>query len=246
MSIFSFLKKNSAAQASVSPIKTDVHSHLIPELDDGVQSIEESIAILREMEALGYEKVITTPHSMPGTYDNSAETILPGLEKVRKAIKEAGLSIQLEAASEYYLDEAFIDLIDSDAPLLTFGDNYVLFETAFMNQPPQLKEVTFKLSLKGYKPVYAHPERYMYLHQSQYLLDELVDRNLFFQINLPSLTGAYSKPVQKFAEKLIDMKAVKLVGSDCHKMAHIELLKSATQTKYFKKLADLDLLNNTL
>ncbi|KYG82562.1 tyrosine-protein phosphatase [Roseivirga echinicomitans] len=246
MSILSFLKPKDTSPASVLPIKTDIHSHLIPAIDDGVQSIEESLTVLREMEALGYEKVITTPHSMPGTYDNSPENIYAGLEVMREAIKKEGINIQLEAATEYYLDESFVELIDSGAPLMTFGNKHVLFETPFMNMPPQLKEVTFKLSLKGYKPVFAHPERYLYLMQSEYLLDELIDRNVILQLNIIALTGCYSKPVQKFAEKLIDMKAVKLVGTDCHNMGHIDLLKEAVKTKYFKKLMDLDLLNNSL
>lgn len=246
MSILSFLKPKDTSPASVLPIKTDIHSHLIPAIDDGVQSIEESLTVLREMEAIGYEKVITTPHSMPGTYDNSPENIYAGLEIMREAIKKEGINIQLEAATEYYLDESFVELIDSGAPLMTFGNKHVLFETPFMNMPPQLKEVTFKLSLKGYKPVFAHPERYLYLMQSEYLLDELIDRNVILQLNIIALTGCYSKPVQKFAEKLIDMKAVKLVGTDCHNMGHIELLKEAVKTKYFKKLMDLDLLNNSL
>lgn len=246
MSILSFLKKKDTSPASVLPIKTDVHSHLIPAIDDGVQSIEESLAILKEMESLGYEKVITTPHTMPGTYDNSPENIYQGLEKMRQAIQKAGINIQLEAATEYYLDESFVELIDSDAPLMTFGDKYVLFETPFMNQPPQLKEVTFKLAMKGYKPVFAHPERYLYLMQSEYLLEELIDRKILFQLNIVALTGYYSNHVRKFAEKLIDMKAVKLVGTDCHNMGHIHILKTAVKTKYFKKLMDLELLNNSL
>ena len=228
------------------PIKTDIHSHLIPAIDDGVQSIEESIAVLKEMEALGYEKIITTPHTMPGTYDNTPENIYAGLEVMRNAIEKAGINIQLEAATEYYLDETFVELIDSGAKLMTFGKKHVLFETAFMNMPPQLKEVTYKLSMQGYKPVFAHPERYLYLMQSDYLLEEMIDRNVILQLNIIALTGCYSKPVQKFAEKLIDMKAVKLVGTDCHNMGHINLLKEAVKTKYFKKLMNLDLINNTL
>jgi protein-tyrosine phosphatase len=246
LSLLSFLKKKDTSIASVLPIKTDIHSHLIPAIDDGVQSIEESLTVLKEMESLGYEKVITTPHTMPGTYDNSPENIYAGLAKMQKAIQAAGINIKLEAATEYYLDESFVELIDSDAPLMTFGDKHILFETPFMNQPPQLKEVTFKLALKGYKPVFAHPERYFYLMQSEYLLEELINRKILFQLNIVALTGCYSKPVQKFAEKLIDMKAVQLVGTDCHNMGHIQLLKEAVKTKYFKKLMNLELLNNSL
>ncbi len=224
----------------------DIHSHLIPGIDDGIQSIDEGLEILREMAGLGYRKVITTPHTMPEFYTNTPETINSGLEKMQKAIKKAELAIELEAATEYYLDETFIARLDNNEPLMTFGDNYVLFETGFINEPPFLKEATFKMTIKGYKPVYAHPERYLYLLENHQLLEEMVDRNVYFQLNLVALTGCYSKPIQKFAEKLIDKGLVSFVGTDCHNMAHIDLVKNATQLKYFKKLMELDLLNNTL
>lgn len=246
MSPFSFLKKSKNIVPDLGHLQVDVHSHLIPAIDDGVQSVEESLEILREMEALGYRKVITTPHTMTGTFDNTPEIIYGGLEKMKEAISSEGINIQMEAATEYYLDESFMERIDSGEQLMTFGDNYVLVETSFLNAPPQLKEATFTLTLKGYKMVFAHPERYLYLIENKKLLEELVDREVIFQLNAVALTGCYSKPVQKFAEKLIDMGVVKLVGTDCHNMGHINLLKDATKTKYWKKLLNLDLLNNTL
>ena len=246
MKLFPFLKKKPTLPASVLPLKVDLHSHLLPGIDDGVQSLEESLEILREMVKLGYEKVITTPHTMPESFPNSPETILPPFERVKKAIAEEGIPITLEVATEYYLDESFIQKLDNDEPLMTFGDRYVLFETDFINAPPFLKEATFKMSVKGYKPVYAHPERYLYLLEDSALLEEMIDRDVYFQLNLISLTGTYSKPVKKFAEKLIDKKVIRFVGTDCHGMRHIELLKEATQTKYFKKALDLELLNNSL
>lgn len=139
-----------------------------------------------------------------------------------------------------------MERLSNNEPLMTFGNNYVLVETSFMNPPPQLKEATFELTMKGYKMVFAHPERYLYLLENNLLLEELIDRDIIFQLNAVALTGCYSKPVKKFAEKLIDMKVPRLVGTDCHNMGHIHLLKEATQLKYWKKLLDLDLLNNSL
>lgn len=246
MSLFSIFKSNKNQSPDIGYLTTDIHSHLIPAIDDGIQSVEEGLAILREMESLGYERVITSPHTMWGTYDNSPETILPGLKKMQEAIKKEGLKIELEAASEYYLDEHFMQKIEKDEELLTFGKNYILVETGFINEPPELKEASFHLTMKGYKMVYAHPERYLYLLDNPQLIEELLDRDIIFQLNAVSLTGCYSKPVQKLAEKLIDMKAIKLVGTDCHNMGHINLLKDATRTKYWKKLLDLELLNNQL
>lgn len=198
------------------------------------------------MEALGYKKVITSPHTMWGTYDNTPENILSGLKSMQLAIEKERLDIQLEAATEYYLDEHFMKKVHSEEKFLTFGKNYVLVETGFIQEPPELKEASFHLTMKGYKMVYAHPERYIYLLEKPQLIEELLDRDIIFQLNAVSLTGYYSKPVQKLAEKLVDMKAIKLVGTDCHHMGHIELLKEATTTKYWKKLLDLELLNNQL
>ena len=246
LGLFDIFKKKERGPLTVNPLKVDIHSHLVPAIDDGIQSVEEGLEILRQMEALGYEKVITTPHSMPGSFDNTPEIILGGLEKMKAAVAEAGINIQMEAATEYYLDESFMSKLENNEPIVTFGGNYVLFETAFLNAPPFLKEATFLMNIKGYKPVYAHPERYMYLMEDKNLLQEMVDRQVVFQLNAVSLGGAYGKPVQKFAEKLVDEGVIGMVGTDCHNMGHIEALKRSVQTKHYKKLMQSELLNNTL
>ena len=246
MGLFSLFKKKENGPVTVNPIKVDVHSHLVPAIDDGIQSVEEGLDILREMEALGYEKVITTPHTMTGSYDNTPEIIRSGLEKMKAAVKEAGINIEMEAATEYYLDESFMERLENDEPLMTFGKNYVLFETGFISAPPFLKEATFLMNIKGYKPVYAHPERYTYLIENSNLVEEMIDRQVVFQLNAVALAGAYGKPVQKFAEKLVDRGVVGMVGTDCHNMGHIIALKQAVQTKHYKKLMQSELLNNTL
>mgnify|MGYP005840244843 CR=1 FL=1 len=246
MSFFSFLKPSKASAEAVPVLHTDVHSHLIPGIDDGIQSIEEGLDILKELYALGYRKVITTPHTMPGNYDNTPEIILNGLESMRSALKEAEIDIKLEAATEYFLDETFMEKLEKKEPLMTLGKKYVLVETGFINESPLLKDATFHMTMQGYQMVYAHPERYLYLLDRPELIDELLDRDVLFQINAVSLTGCYSKPVQKLAEKLIDRGVVKLVGTDCHNMGHIELMKQARKTRYWNKLMKLPLLNNQL
>lgn len=246
MSLFSFFKPSHHASDDNSSLHTDIHSHLIPSIDDGIKSVEEGLDILREMQALGYRKVITTPHTMPGNYDNTPEVILKGLAIMQAAVKEAEIDIKLEAATEYFLDETFMKRLENKEPLMTFGGKYVLVETGFINESPLLKDATFHLTMQGYQMVYAHPERYLYLLHNPGLIDELLDRDVLFQINAVSLTGCYSKPVQKLAERLIDRGVVKLVGSDCHNIGHIELMKQARASRYWKKLMKLELLNNSL
>src|SRR5690606_18186926 len=224
----------------------DMHSHLIPGIDDGSKSLEESLALIGRMEGYGLRKLIITPHVMTEFFKNTPEIIQSGLEQLRSSIKAANINIELEAAAEYYLDEVFIEKISGGQKLLTFGDNYVLVETGFMSKPSMLLESFFQLEMAGYQPVLAHPERYLYLHHDPELLEAMVDRDMKFQLNLLSITGYYSKPVKKFAEKLIDEGLVKLVGTDCHNERYLDYMERLTEEKYFHKLQSLDLLNKSL
>ncbi|EON79129.1 Capsular polysaccharide synthesis enzyme Cap8C [Lunatimonas lonarensis] len=249
MSILSLFKKKKTKEdlhLDLSWMKVDMHSHLIPGIDDGAQTMEDAIGLVRRLSDLGLEKLIVTPHIMSEFYKNTPEIIGEGLEMLKKEISKAGIPIQVEAAAEYYLDELFYDKILKKDPLLTFGNNMVLVETGFMNKTHILEDALFRLETAGYKPVYAHPERYLYLHQNQALLDSLADRNIFFQLNLLSLTGYYSKPVKKFAEKLIDMGLVRLVGTDCHNQRYLDALERLPSEKYYEKLISLPLVNSSL
>lgn len=236
----------SSKQNEPISIFTDVHSHLLPGIDDGVKTIEESIEVIQHLSSLGFKKLITTPHIMSDYYKNSPEIIREKLYEVKKAVLSANIPIEIEAAAEYYLDEYFYKLISDGDELLTFGDNYVLFETSFSVEPLILKEVIFKLSSAGYKPVFAHPERYIYLQEKKQLLDELIDQGLLFQLNVLSLTGYYSKQVQKMAKGLIEKKAIAFVGSDSHNMLQASELKSAYSCKLAHQIDVSQLLNDTL
>ncbi|MDN5216226.1 capsular biosynthesis protein [Fulvivirgaceae bacterium BMA12] len=242
--VFSLFKKQVAA--SVLPLTIDVHSHLLPGIDDGVESWEESLLILEELINLGYHKVITTPHVLSDHYPNTPEIILSKLRELKQLVEENNLSIEVEAAAEYFLDETFLNNLENNEKLLTFGDNYLLFETSFINKPTFLIEAIFKISSQGYKPVLAHPERYIYMQENPKLVDELVEREVFLQLNINSLTGYYSKGAKKFAEKLIDKNYISFLGSDCHNERHLAVIKEACGMKYFKKITQLNLLNNTL
>ncbi|MCF6352270.1 MAG: capsular biosynthesis protein [Cyclobacteriaceae bacterium] len=227
-------------------LQTDVHSHLLPGIDDGVKTIEESIEVIKYLASMGFKKLITTPHIMSDYYKNTPEIIRAKLKEVKEAVTNNNIPVEIEAAAEYYLDEYFYNLIAEGKELLTFGDNYVLFETSFTVEPLILKEVIFKLHSLGYTPVYAHPERYVYLQEKKKLLNELIDQGLLFQLNALSLTGYYSKGVQKMAEKLIDRNAISFIGSDTHNMGQANFLKKAYASKYAHKLDTSNLLNHRL
>lgn len=240
-----FRKNKGSDQRADFPL-IDIHSHLLPGLDDGVQSFEESEEIILNFQRLGYKKLITTPHVMSDFYRNTNEDILSKLSEVNTHLRKKGIDIILEAAAEFYLDEALVARIEADSPLLTFGKNYFLFETNFMTEPLNLKEFIFLATTKGYKPVLAHPERYLYLQSNFAKAEDLIGRGVLFQINISSLSGYYSKGAQLTAQKLIDKGYVHFLGSDCHTLQHIQLLEETHRNKYFQKAISLPLLNNTL
>ncbi len=221
--------------ADISILRTDIHSHLIPGIDDGADTMEQSIEILKEFERLGYKKVITTPHTMSDYYPNTPEIILSGLEKLREAVEVNHINIVIEAASEYNLDADFENLVE-EGELLTFGENYVLFELPFFQEPPMLNDVIWKLQMKNYQPVLAHVERYTFWFDDWQRIEEIKERNVLFQLNINSLTGHYGPEVKKVAERLIDNDMVDFLGSDCHNLNHIKLLGNALQFPYLHKV----------
>ncbi len=245
----SFLKKifsnTSNVDASSPDILIDMHSHVLSGLDDGAESIEDSLVLLKELESLGYKKLITTPHIMGDFFKNTPETIFPKLEELKKAAKENGIKIELEAAAEYYLDEWFMERLKNNEKLLTFGDNYLLFELSYINQSAFVNEAIFMLKSMGYKPVLAHPERYIFWHGSAWILEEIHKKGVILQVNINSLVGYYSKGAQKMAEELIDKGIVEMLGSDCHGIRHLDALKAARKTKHYKKVLP-NIINNSL
>ncbi len=243
--MFNLFKKHTK-HTNVLPLQADIHSHLLPGLDDGVQSVEESVQLLRGFSELGYKHLVTTPHILSDFYPNTPNGIKKQLTAIQAAAEKEGLSLKLEAAAEYYLDEVFFKSLLADEDLLSFGDNYILFETGFVNQPAILFDAIFRMKARGFKPILAHPERYEYMYHNYELAQELVDRGALLQLNLNSISGYYSVPARKVSEWLIDKKMIHFVGTDCHNQKHFNLLKETIKLPYFDKLLKLDLLNNTL
>lgn len=240
--MFSFLK--SKAKENQFPLTTDIHSHLLPGLDDGVQSWEESLDVISSLASLGYTKVITTPHIMTDFYRNEPEGILGKTKEINELLAEHAIPVQLQSAAEYYLDEYLLQKVEQNIALLTFGQRYLLFETNFINEPFQLKDFIFKIATQGYKPVLAHPERYQYMTMQK--AEDLKDRGVLFQINIPSILGFYSRSIQVMAQKLIDRGWVDFLGSDCHNPSFIPLLRQAPRNRFYKKALELPLLNHSL
>jgi protein-tyrosine phosphatase len=246
--MISFFQKKNTLQADFSEVRCDMHSHLIPGIDDGSPDVATSIQLIKGLSDLGYKKIITTPHIMWDMYKNTPETILPGFNVLKNELKKNNLQIEFEVAAEYFLDDYFDKLIDSDTALLTFKDNLVLVEFSFVKEPIELKAILFKLQIKGYQPVLAHPERYLYFGAKKYWYEEIKDTGCLFQLNLLSLGGFYGKAPVELAHYLIKQKYINLIGTDLHNFRHLELLGSSSSYIHtIKKLIDSgDILNAEL
>jgi tyrosine-protein phosphatase YwqE len=207
--------------------------------------MDESIALLAKFESLGYRKVITTPHIMSDYYKNTPEIILSGLNALKSTAQQIGLSIEIEAAAEYYFDDKLLEKV-RNKELLSFGDSYVLMEFAFSGKPSFENELFFEMIGNGYKPVLAHFERYSAFFGDISKAEEYRSRGVSIQMNLSSLSGNYGPEVKKQAEKLIDCGLVDFVGTDCHRMQHLLNLEENLNLPYMHKLLNLDLKNNTL
>ena len=228
------------------PCTVDMHSHLLPGIDDGAKDLEDSLNMITGLLDLGYKEFITTPHIMGDYYRNSKDTIFPALDEVRNELVKKNISCKISAAAEYYLDEWFYEKVKKGEEFLTLKDNYLLVETSYINKPANFRAVLFDLQSAGYSVVLAHPERYSYLFSSFDLFEELYELKMNFQININSLSGHYGKESKKFAEQLIKKNMVDFIGTDCHGMRHIEKHQEALKSKYFGQLASLNLKNDSL
>lgn len=227
-------------------VKADMHSHLIPGIDDGSKSLEESINLIRSFKQYGYSKIITTPHIMSDYYKNTPQIINEGLTRLREELSRQKIDMQIEAAAEYYLDFDFSDLIQKEK-LLTFGKNYLLFEVSYLNEPDNIDAIIFELQTSGYNVILAHPERYPFWYNNFKRFETLKDKDVLFQLNINSLAGHYSPGAKKTAEKLIDLGMVEFIGTDCHHANHLKFLEEALcQPAAHQLVQSGKLLNHTL
>jgi len=245
MGIFNLRNRNKTNHFNYTDFySTDIHSHLIPGIDDGSQDIEESLEIIASMSNMGIKKIITTPH-ISMLYPNTPDNINNGLTKLQKEVAARNIDIKLEVAAEYMVDDVFVEIL-KNGQLMTFGKNYVLIELNSYSPFPILSDIIFEMQIKGYDIILAHPERYLYWQNEFANYEKLKDRELFFQINILSLTNIYSHEIHKLAVRLIKEGMIDFVGSDIHSAEYIPKIKDVLSGKLFQELATTGQIKNNL
>ena len=209
----------------------DIHSHILPGIDDGAKNIEESLLLISQMKKLGFVKIIGTPHSYPSVYDNTKKSITDSYNELKDKIPKG---IKIEFASEYMADISIQDKIKNNS-ILTIKDKFILIETGFNSMPNNLFEMIFEIRLNGYVPIVAHPERYIYLNENFRIAEKLKIAGCLFQINLLSSTGYYGNRISKFCDKLLVEDMVDFVGSDIHNLRHVQDFESKVKLNNIDK-----------
>jgi tyrosine-protein phosphatase YwqE len=243
-----FNRKGGRASADYGFLGCDMHSHLIPGIDDGSSDLDTSIRLIRGLSELGFRKIITTPHVNWDHFPNTPEIIMAGYEKVQAEFGKHGIDVEFHAAAEYQMDEHFSSELSQGRPLLTLTRNWVLVELSFAIPSMNLQSLLFELQIKGYQPVLAHPERYLYFGADKSWYDRIRDSGCLFQVNLLSLAGHYGKGPQQLAGYLVKKKYVDLFGTDLHHEGHLAALANSHQTiQSIRKLVDEGgVLNSTM
>lgn len=225
--LFTGLFKEKLVNTGILKDAFDIHSHILSSVDDGVKSMEDALSALDTYKDLGFSHVVCTPHIMTDLPLNKPKYLISQFEKLKKEAEGRGITLQL--AAEYMLDSNFVDHLNA-GPLLSYDGRHVLVETSYLSASPMMLNQIYELRVAGYVPILAHPERYLYMSEQDYI--RLKNGGMLFQLNLLSLLGAYGSRARKKAEYLLKNGFYNFVGTDTHRW---KWLKRCTNRLELKK-----------
>jgi protein-tyrosine phosphatase len=247
-SMFNLFKKKKSEQPVPEhlPFDTDIHSHILPGIDDGSPDIATSVALIKGLSQLGIKRSIATPHIIGDLYRNNAATIHTALQQVQEACSKENITMEITAAAEYMLDDYFMELLKKNEPLLTLHKNVILTEIPFSTTPENLADTIAAITAKGYQPILAHPERYSFFQQNFDEYFYLKEIGFTLQVNLLSVTGYYGSKAAKAAKFIFENNLAALAGTDLHHHKHLAAISSYEGRQLFQQymgnrpLNDLD------
>ncbi len=223
----------------------DIHNHILPGIDDGAKTVEDSITLIKGMGEFGISRFIATPHIMHNYYPNTEETINKALSDLQDALLENQLTdVALSAAAEHMIDDNFESLLE-EAKVMPLGDDYLLLEMSFLQASINLDSAIEKTTHSGYFQILAHPERYLYYRNKHEVFRTLKKKGVKLQLNLLSLGEYYGTETHKNTQELLKEKLIDFVASDLHHTGHLKELKKVQVTE---KTLDLlfPVLENTI
>lgn len=242
--MLSFLKSKPLLKDLLSDHYIDIHSHLLPGIDDGAKTINNTLKLIKALQEIGISQVITTPHISHYVWNNSEEIITTKHQETKISLEENNIKIPFQAAAEYFIDDWFENHFKNEK-LLTLKDNYVLVEISYQSAPIQLYKTLFELQVAGYIPVLAHPERYLYYRKNFNEYEKLKKAGCLFQLNLLATVGYYGERITKIAEELLSKGMYDFTGTDVHHIKHIASFNEKIKIKSISNLKEV-IANNQL
>lgn len=244
--LFDFFFKSNEPQPL--PFHTDMHCHIVPGVDDGSPDVETSLQLLENMAKWGINRVFASPHSTQDRYENTPQSLAEPFKQLTDAAKERKLPIELHHHMEYRIDEFFLDQLEANN-VVTMPDNLILIENSFAIEPWGIEGLVYDIISRGFTPVLAHPERYSYYSQRRrQRYAELKDLGMYLQVNLLSLSGYYGKLERDTAVYLLKNRLAQFIGTDIHRMSHVESITSYLSSRQYQRDATLfdHIINDTL
>lgn len=238
MKLFSLNNIKATRHSEPEPliIRTDIHSHLCPGIDDGAASPAQGAELVAGLAGLGLERMIITPHFTADVFENTIQTVDSSLDRLKTAMAEQGVTMRLSVSGEYRIDDWLFSQL-RDGTVRPLPGDYLLVENPWIAEPPSLLSFLSNLRVHyGFKPIMAHPERYLYYIKSPKAYRKLRQAGVRFQINLLSLAGYYGKTVKATAEALLEADMVEFVGTDLHHTRHLNALRAYLASSDYHKL----------
>ena len=208
----------------------DIHNHILPGIDDGAQSAEDSLEIIRGFSEFGIQSFVATPHIMHNYYPNTSATIKSALSELKNAMLASGLTeVAVDTAAEHMVDDNFESLLEEGA-IMPLRKDYLLVEMSFLQPPIHFEQSIINIAAKRYFPVLAHPERYIFLQKRMGKYKSYKRKGILFQMNMLSLGEYYGKDVQQTAYKLLEEDLIDYLGSDVHNVQQLAAIRDIQLT----------------
>lgn len=214
---------NNKKVADLSWMEIDIHNHILPSIDDGSKSIEQSLDLVQKLNKMGLKNFVCTPHVMEDVHPNTPETIGEAHLKLTQALKETDNDTKIKFSAEYMIDSGIEKWIGSNQ-LCPLPSNYMLIEMSYLNESQALFKTIQDIQNLGLKPILAHPERYNYYHMNFNIYKQIKDAGCALQLNLLSISRYYGEHVKSTALTLIKSGMYDFVGTDLHHEKHLNAL----------------------
>lgn len=215
---------------------TDVHCHILPGVDHGAQTVEDSLTLLQREQNMGIKRVFFTSHVTANTFENTPETLSVAFHQLKEAVEAEGMNIDMHYSAEYRIDEYWMRQRD-EGKLVALPENHLLLENSFQQELMMLDDLMFDIQMKGFLPILAHPERYHYYGYRHDRLRTLHNAGVKFQVNLLSLAGYFGAGARTLADWIIDNDLCDFLGSDMHHTEHADVIEEYLRSKDWKKVS---------